>query len=82
MSFQVAQDMIDLREYANAEQPRFFGQSSTDFFGVQAVPIDWKDVPATQMQPEQSQSPRTEVVESLQRSLTQHRDVWAELAHC
>jgi len=82
MFFQVAQDMIDLREYANSEQPRFFGQSAADFFGMQAIPIDWEGVPATQVQLEQSQSPRTEVVESLQRSLTQHRDVWAELAHC
>jgi hypothetical protein len=67
---------VDTEQYANAEQSRRYGHA-TAFFGAsyQQVamttrPSFWHQGPAV----------REEVVESLERSLEEHKDVWADLA--
>jgi hypothetical protein len=75
MPFQVWTD-VDTAQYANAEQLDHYGDATT-LFGVgyqqAAMSADvssWDQGPAL----------RQEVVESLERSLEEHRDVWADLA--
>jgi hypothetical protein len=77
MLFQVID--IDTRQHANAEQPPIFGQPTTVFFGMQVI----ENREMTFMTPtprEQRPLPRQEVIESLERSLREHGDIWAELA--
>jgi hypothetical protein len=80
MLFQILPDM-DTRQYANSEQATGFAPSTTDFFGMQLLQMD-RDVALRTLAPRgQYAVPRQEFVESLERSLREHGDIWAELAN-
>jgi hypothetical protein len=81
MFFQILED-IDTRQDANAEQPRIFGHTrrTTAFFGMQDILVYRELVPPTQV-PREQHLLRPEVIASLERSLTEHGDIWAELAN-
>lgn len=79
MLFQIMPD-VDVREYANSEPPSGLVAPTTDFFGVQLLQLRQDIAPITQAPREQRSLPRQEVIESLERSITQHADVWSELA--
>lgn len=71
---------IDVRQYANAEQSAIFAEPTTDFFGMQLFLLDREAVSLEQVSHEQPSELRREVIESLERSLVEYGDVWAELA--
>jgi len=82
MLFQIMPD-VDVRKYANSEPPSGLVAPTTDFFGVQLLRMRQDIAPITQMPREQRSlpRPRQEVIESLERSIAEHGDVWAELAN-
>lgn len=80
MLFQILPD-IDTRQYANSEQVTAFGSSTTDFFGMQLLQMNRDVTLVTSVPRGQYAVPRQEFVESLERSLREHGDIWAELAN-
>lgn len=72
---------IETSEYSNAEQPEFFKEPTQGFFTVQPYLVVSEEAPTVRV-PYEQQIPRPHVIESLERSLAEHRDVWAELAGC
>jgi len=73
--------MLFLDKYANAEQLKIFAQPTTDFFGAQHIVIN-RDVAMTALTSQEEGSRlRPEVIKSLERSLKEHADIWAELAN-
>jgi hypothetical protein len=79
MFFQSAVSSVTTK-YANADQCEFFAEPTTEFFGRQSLLIDWERAPRTGILSEEGGVPRLEVVESMERSLKEHANVWAELA--
>jgi len=71
---------IETSQYANAEQPEFFKEPTRDFLTVQPFLMVSEEAPTVQLPHERQQIPRPHVIESLERSLAEHGDVWAELA--
>jgi hypothetical protein len=73
--------MQDWREFANAKQTTALVVQTTELFDMHAFlgyrEID-VDLPASRELPS---GPRHDVIESLERSLEEHNDVWAELAN-
>jgi hypothetical protein len=71
---------IDTRQYANTEQSGVFAQATTDFFVMQDVMFDRATMLITQVSRGRHLLPRPEVLQSLERSLVEHGEIWAELA--
>ena len=71
---------IDMRRYANAGQPKIFGRATTDFFAMQDIAINRGIALTAQAPRRRPVLPRPQVVESLERSLAEHGETWAELA--
>lgn len=79
MNFQRAVD-YETAEYANAEQPEFFAKPTTDRLPMTPVLMMDNREPTLQVPRERQQIPRPHVIESLEHSLAEHGDIWAELA--
>lgn len=73
MLFQIMSN-IDIRKYANSEQPKIFRESTTAFSSIPVTLIN-KTVTASR-----GSVLRPEVTESLERSMREHGSIWAELA--
>lgn len=79
MAFQSAVCM-ETTQYANSEQPKFFAEPTTDFFGMQSILIGSQVTLPVSSSSGRQPIPRPHVIESLERSLAEHGDIWAELA--
>jgi len=79
MLFQIPADM-DIRQDANAGQPKTFANPTTAFFAAEHLLLAPDVTVAALASHERRSGVRRSVVESLERSLTEHADVWAELA--
>lgn len=73
---------IEASQYANAEQPQFFEEQPRNSLTVQPFLMVSEEAPTPEVSHEQQQIPRPRIIESLERSLSEHGDVWAELARC
>jgi len=78
------QSAIDFKttQYANAEQPEFFAELTTDLLPMTPILMIGEEEPTVQVPHERQQIPRPHVIESLERSLAEHGDIWAKLAGC
>jgi len=71
---------LDTRQEANAGQPEFFGQPTTDFFGMQDIPRSWE------MTLTEQESPRIQVLrektsaEILDEVFGDFAEAWKRLA--
>ncbi len=71
---------ITMRQYANTGQPEIFRRATTDFFAMHDIAIS-RGITMTAPAPHRRHAlPRPQVVESLERSLMEHGETWAELA--
>lgn len=71
---------MDMRQYASARQAAVFAQSTTVLCAMQyALPL--REAALEMSESDWPESPiRPQVVQSLERSLKEHHDVWSELA--
>ena len=84
MTFQSVVDVIDMREYANGSQPSLLSPSLTSVCGGQQINVV-QEIQLAVREPRAEQDPsgcvRSEVAESLERSIVENAGVWAELAN-